>query len=185
MSIVEVRCPRCGAHCNIKEAKTDEYICSHCGATFRFVDTSHPLVTTDAKAHICPYCGRHVEAGKGFRCTRCGKDFICSSCVDEIDHKFVCVGCIEQSLLNCKLCRKFGVYRCLSCGKGACKEHAAHVGFVKTCSIGASGFDASCVLFCQHCKGFVCASCARTRLLSSGEKCPKCGNTLTRHSPYQ
>jgi predicted RNA-binding Zn-ribbon protein involved in translation (DUF1610 family) len=186
MSIVEMRCPRCGAFCNLQQGKTDEYICSHCGTTFRFVDSSHTSLTTDFKTHICPYCGRHVESGKGFRCAHCGKDFICQSCVNLVQGKYVCVDCTEHMALNCQACRKFATYGCLSCGRRACKEHAMHVGFIDRYNVGDRELKQQIerVLYCPRCASFVCKSCVRKGFLSDTEKCPKCRSNLVQYSPY-
>jgi predicted RNA-binding Zn-ribbon protein involved in translation (DUF1610 family) len=179
MSIVEIRCPRCGSPCTVKSSKTNEYICSNCGTAFAFVDTSRPIVTTDIHVHNCPLCGKPIEAGKGFKCTRCGREYICDSCVDEVDNKYVCIECIEKSNQNCQLCKRYAVYKCISCGRRACKTHALHVGFIK--KYGAS----ERVLFCPNCRGFVCNSCLKYGFLSRSVHCPKCDSGLIYYSPYK
>jgi len=179
MSIVEVRCPRCGSSCSLKGSKTNEYICSHCGATFRFVDTSQPTVTTDVRVHNCPFCGRPIETGRGFKCTECGREYLCDSCVDKVSDKYVCVECIEKSNQSCQFCKKYAVYKCISCGRRACKVHALHVGFVEQYA------DQERVLFCPRCRGFVCKSCLEYGFLSRTPHCPKCRSQLIYYSPYR
>lgn len=182
MSVVEVRCPRCGSPCTRMSGKTDEYICSHCNATFRFVDASHPMVTTDVQIHNCPYCGKPIEAGRGFKCTRCGTSYLCNSCVDKVSDKYVCIECIARSALNCQMCKKYAPYRCISCGRRSCGTHAFHVGFIRQLDMGGRWEER--VLFCNKCGGFVCFSCAKSKLLGGGSWCPKCGWHLTYYAPY-
>jgi len=177
MSVVEMRCPRCGSVCSQKGDKPNEYSCTHCGATFRFVDTSQRYVTTDVLIRNCAFCGKPLETGKGFRCTRCGREYFCDSCVDEIYGKYVCVDCIQKSSQNCQLCRKYGVYKCISCGRKACKQHAQHMRFIQPGS-------EQRVLFCSRCSGFVCYSCVKFGFFSSTPTCPRCGSALTYYSPY-
>jgi len=128
MSVVEMKCPRCGASAQ-KGQKPNEYVCSHCGAVFQFVDSSEHFVTTDVRVRNCLFCGKPIASGKGFKCTKCGREYFCSSCVDEVGGKYVCLPCIEQSGNKCQYCRKHAIYHCVQCERQACKEHPEVIGF--------------------------------------------------------
>jgi len=99
MSIVEIKCPRCGASAE-KSQKPNEYVCSHCGTVFQFVDSSQRFITTDVRVRNCLFCGKPIAPGKGFKCMRCGQEYFCSSCVDEVGGKYICLQCIAESGTN-------------------------------------------------------------------------------------
>src|SRR3989337_402953 len=119
-----MKCPRCGAPSNLQQGKINEYVCSNCGSVFRFMDQTKRIVTRDVLVRNCLHCGKSIEAGKGFKCTRCGNEFFCDSCVDEVQGKYVCADCLIASQQNCLFCKKHAVYRCINCGKRACKLHS-------------------------------------------------------------
>lgn len=189
MSVVEVRCPRCGSPSHLRGDSTDEYVCSHCGALFHFIDPSQQTVVTDVRIHNCLLCGSPIQTGMGFQCTRCGKRYFCGSCVDKVKDKNVCFECLAASKENCQSCGKYAVYTCASCGRRACSEHGLYVGFVER------GFrwDAASrrelardlVFYCQNCRSFICRVCAKKKFLTKNRYCPKCGSVLTEYTAYQ
>jgi predicted RNA-binding Zn-ribbon protein involved in translation (DUF1610 family) len=178
MSIVEIKCPRCGASAQ-KSQKPNEYVCSHCGTVFQFVDSSQRFVTTDVRVRNCLFCGKPIAPGKGFKCTRCGQEYFCSSCVDEVGGKYVCLQCIAESGIKCQYCRRYAIYQCVQCGKKACKEHPREGGFL--ISNGTTS-----VLYCPNCRSFVCRNCVKYKgFFSTSLHCPKCDATLEKYAPYE
>jgi predicted RNA-binding Zn-ribbon protein involved in translation (DUF1610 family) len=179
MSIVEIKCPRCGASAE-KSLKPNEYVCSHCGTVFQFVDSSQHFVTTDVRVRNCLFCGKPIASGKGFRCTRCGQEYFCSSCVDEVGGKYVCLQCIAESGTKCQYCRRYAIYQCVQCGRKACRDHPVEGGFVLTSVVPVS------VLYCPSCRSFVCTNCMKTSgIFSISYRCPKCNATLAKYAPYK
>lgn len=192
MSIVEVKCPHCGSVVNQEGNNPNEYTCSHCGTAFRLVDNTRRTVTVtkDVMIRGCLFCGKPLDAGKGYRCTRCGREYFCESCVDLVKDKYVCIECIAKAQESCQLCKKHAVYKCVSCGRRACKEHPQNMGFS---TIDYSRQDqlpngkvvwSERVLFCPKCQGFVCGNCAKPKFFS-GLHCPKCDAGLIYYSPYR
>jgi len=187
VSIVEIKCPRCGSACSKGGSNSNEYACSHCGSVFRLMDNTKRTVTTDVVIRGCLFCGKPLEAGKGFKCTRCGREYFCESCVDLVREKYVCIECISKANENCQLCRKYAAYKCVSCGRRACKAHPQHMGF----SIYVQGQlpdgrfgQVERVLFCPHCYGFICSNCKKGHILF-GTRCPKCDTGLIEYAPYR
>lgn len=74
MTIVEIRCPRCGAQCSLKDKTTSEYHCEHCGANFRFMDSTTKTIIQDTRAHHCPICGRPVKIEEATSVWNAGKN---------------------------------------------------------------------------------------------------------------
>jgi len=188
MSIVETKCPHCGSVCTQKGSDPNEYACSHCGSIFRLMDNTKRTVTRDVVIHGCVFCGKPLDAGKGFKCTRCGREYFCESCVDLVRDKYVCIECVSKANENCQLCRKYATYRCASCGRRACKTHAHHMGFIKyelhaTTRYYPTG-QTEKVLFCPRCYAFICTNCAKHGIFS-GVRRPKCDALLTEYSPYR
>jgi hypothetical protein len=179
VSIVEVKCPRCGSPCAQSGGKPNEYVCSHCDTVFHFIDTSQRTVTTDVRVRNCVFCGKSLDKGKGFRCTRCGREYFCDSCVDLINYKYVCVDCMTEAGETCQSCNKYAVYTCIQCGKKACKKHYKEVGFTSVHAYGRG-----LVYYCSRCRGFVCIDCFKHRFFSSANFCPRCNTQLTAYSPY-
>jgi len=186
MSIVEVRCPRCGAPSRLRSDRTDEYVCSHCGALFHFIDPSQQILTTDVRIRNCLHCGNPIQAGMGFECTRCGKKYFCSSCVDKVKEKNVCFECIATSKENCQSCSKYAVYRCASCGRRACSKHGLYVGFVEKRVFWDGRFnrEQDFVFYCQTCVSFICRACVKRKFLTNNAYCPKCSTVLNEYAPY-
>jgi hypothetical protein len=187
VSIVEIKCPHCGSVCTQKGSDPNEYACSHCGSFFRLMDSTKRTITTDVAIHGCLYCGKSLDAGRGFKCTRCGREYFCESCVDLVRDRYVCIECISKSNENCQLCKKYAVYTCLICGRRACKTHPKHMGF-STYTRGLFESDkisqTEIVLYCENCQRFICSNCAKRSFLSR-LSCPNCGTTLTEYSPYR
>lgn len=181
MSIVEIKCPHCGSVCSQEGSNSNEYTCSHCGTAFRLIDNTNKTVTVarDVVTHGCLFCGKPIEAGKGFRCTRCGKEHFCGSCVDLVKAKYVCIECISKANENCQLCKKYAVYTCVSCRRRACKAHPKQMGFSTYVKGQVEG-----VLYCPHCYGFICSNCAKHTTFS-GTRCPKCDTGLIGYSLYR
>ena len=96
MTVIEVRCPRCGSPCNSRDKSKGEYRCDHCGAVFNFIDTRESTVVHDTRPHNCPMCGRPVKIEEAFICTQCGKEYVCRKCVRELAGKFVCNDCLKK-----------------------------------------------------------------------------------------
>jgi DNA-directed RNA polymerase subunit RPC12/RpoP len=71
MAHVEIRCPRCGSMSHLRNREKHEYLCSHCKATFVFLDTTKSQVIQDTKRHNCPICGQPVKMDEGYLCTKC------------------------------------------------------------------------------------------------------------------
>ena len=97
MSNVEIRCPRCGAPCALKNKATNEYGCAHCDSTFRFLDPTQKTVLRGTIAHNCPSCGAPVKDGEGYICTECGKDWLCQRCAKKFEQRYVCSECLKKN----------------------------------------------------------------------------------------
>lgn len=188
MSLVEIRCPRCGSPSRLQSGKTDEYVCAHCGALFHFINPAQQTVTTDVLVRNCLHCGSPIQVGTGFQCTRCGRKYFCGSCVDKVKDKYVCFECIAMSKENCQSCSKYAVYKCASCGRRACKDHGLNVGFVEKGvawdKYSRQQREEEFVYYCETCASFICRSCVK-RTFWSGLQCPKCRSTLVEYSAYK
>ena len=113
MSVSTVRCPNCGSVAS-KSVNQDEYKCAHCSAQFYF--TKPNVQKTDVVTHNCPLCGKPVQAGSGFKCTRCGKYDLCDDCVSKVNPEgYVCKECFKKAGTACFLCGKFANTTCSSC----------------------------------------------------------------------
>jgi len=113
MSVTAVRCPNCGSVAS-KSVNHDEYKCSHCGASFYF--TKPNVQKQDIVAHNCSICGKPVQAGTGYKCTRCGQYDLCMDCVSKIEPEgYVCKDCFKKAGQDCFLCGKFAGTVCSSC----------------------------------------------------------------------
>lgn len=176
MALIEIKCPRCGSAC-AKNQKTEEYLCGHCGAIFKFCDSSKQVVTTGALIRNCQICGKPIEGINGFKCTECGREFFCKSCVDQVEGKYVCIQCIKTSGKDCSYCSRYAEYICIGCGKKACVEHPAELNFIKSEEI-----KKGTVLYCHTCNGYICWDCVKKDLFGA-LKCPKCLAQLGRHYP--
>lgn len=149
MSVVEIRCPRCGSPCDKEGNESNVYICPHCKTTFHFVDTTKRVVTTEVRVRNCLFCGAPIEKGKGYKCTRCGKEYFCPSCVSEMEHKFVCLYCLKE----------------LSEQRPRPSEQPCQ--FCNSTSV---------VYYCPTCCKYVCSDCAKRIFIRA--RCPKCNNRL-------
>lgn len=198
MSIVEIRCPHCGSQCHSKDEKRHEYYCDHCGATFRFVDTTKKEIIRDIRRHTCPICGRPVKIDEGYICNECGEEDLCENCVEEIKEydenaqtyleKFVCKKCIEKKGLKCNRlsCNSKYVHRCVVCKKQYCDEHSL-VHMDNFLSAAADIRSPPFALYCPNCHGNVCLECYEKRTSFFGGKpsyyCKRCGTKLHVVSP--
>ena len=186
MSVVEIKCPRCGSPSNLQSSKTNEYACSNCGTVFRFVDQTRRVVATDILIRNCSHCGKPLEAGKGFKCTRCGGEFFCDSCVDEVQGKYVCADCLITSGENCQFCKKYAIYKCLKCGRRACKMHP-HNHFLHNRKYIKGGYEHvdHFVRYCSTCHGYVCLDCEQmVGFFFQTIVCPKCRSQLGEYKPW-
>jgi len=183
-----MKCPRCGAPCNLQQGKSNEYVCSNCGSIFRFMDQTKRIVTRDVLVKNCLHCGKPIEAGGGFKCTRCGSEYFCDSCVDEVQGKYVCADCLIKSQENCQLCKKHAVYRCINCGRRACKTHPYESFAYEVVKISRDGqrYSEYFVRYCPNCRGYVCRDCSRTvGLLYRATICPRCRTRLDSYTPFR
>ncbi len=202
MSIVEIRCPRCGSSSSLKDEKRHEYQCNHCKSTFVFVDTTKKEVIHDTRAHNCPNCGRPVKAGEGYICRDCEAEYLCENCIqvtkEQGFEKIICKKCVEEKGLSCSAlsgsCKNINKLSCAVCGKQFCEEHYA-VEFNaiistkemkrrtrETIKKGYSQHPFVFSLYCKHCGGYICLRCYTTRTSFWGGKevyyCKGCGNKL-------
>lgn len=182
MAVVEIRCPRCGSPSSLKDEKTHEYYCDHCGTAFRFVDTTKREVIRDIRRHNCPTCGRPVKADEGYVCTECGKEDLCENCIDEVAHKIVCKECIKKEGSNCRICGNFAPYTCAVCGDKTCRE-CGHLFDID----GEFGGWGNFSLYCPTCRENVCCTCyvVKSGFFSGSDYyCKKCGSRLKKQPPF-
>jgi|WetSurMetagenome_2_1015567.scaffolds.fasta_scaffold133434_1 hypothetical protein len=200
MSNVEIRCPRCGAPCALKNKATNEYECAHCESTFRFLDPTQKTVLRGTIAHNCPTCGAPVKDGEGFVCTECGKDWLCKRCAKKFEQKYVCSDCLKEKYVIsgmdkvCPKCNQPLQYdqqkKQLRCYH-PCFKYVTHV-----CP------ECGCVMeYVSSYKDFYCHNCkmypsykpkesnqqTATFLVASqyGGPCSRCGKPLTFVPQYQ
>lgn len=169
MSIVEVRCPRCGSPCGLKDRTTGEYRCEHCETTFRLIDSTTKTVIRDTLAHNCSICGRPVKVGEGYVCRECGKEYLCSKCVQRIGGRFVCVECLKLKGLIvgpytvCPICKgqlsfikKYNRWYCF-----ACEKYVSHI--CPQCGETATYNKKKKKFYCNYCKTEVKPLCPTCR----------------------
>ena len=176
MALVEIKCPRCGSGC-AKTQNSEEFLCSHCRSVFKFCDPTKQVVATGALIRNCQYCGKPIEGAKGFKCTKCGREHFCESCVDSVRGKYYCFQCIKTMGKTCSFCSRYAEYVCIQCGEKACVKHPKASHFI-TCE----EIEKGTVLHCYACKGDVCWNCAKKSFLGT-IKCPKCSAELHRCFP--
>jgi DNA-directed RNA polymerase subunit RPC12/RpoP len=172
LSIIGINCPRCGAPATQRGEQPNEYICTHCNTIFVFYDATKQMVTTDSVVHNCPYCGKQVKVGEGYKCADCNENFFCANCVSESNGKYYCLSCFAKDHKKCDLCNDDGYYKCVKCGKQSCKKHVKDLGFAYRDNL----IDI-CYHYCPTCKGSVCLACVKTSLLGD-LKCPHCETIL-------
>lgn len=185
MSTVELRCPRCGSPCSSRGDMTSEYVCSHCGATFHFIDPSKSEVIQHIRTHHCPKCGRPVT-GEGYRCMECGKEDFCDKCVKEVDARFVCNECLNTKgfivgpLYTCSKCNRqltyVSQYNKWYCNN--CKMYVTHL--CEKCGKPANYQSKYSKWFCDSCQMYLRRLCPNCKgelvynLLKKGWHCEKC-----------
>ena len=180
MSVVQINCPRCGAPATQKGEDPNEYICKHCNSIFVFHDMTKQTVTTDTAIHNCPYCGKQVTAGTGYKCVSCNENFFCGNCVSNGHGKYYCFSCIEKLGTKCNYCGHYRYYACVNCGKQSCKKHVEKLNFV----VEAKTPTDLEFLWCPKCKGHVCLDCAKTRFFG-GRECPRCHTDVLYYPIYR
>lgn len=193
MSSAALRCPSCGSAYVRRTERQDEYSCSSCGVNFQLLRPGDHVVTHDIRAHNCPICGKPVESGKGFRCTKCGRLDVCSECVDKASGRYVCLPCLRDSGQDCQECGRFATWRCPSCDQLA--SHGLNVKPTRACdshyplmfSVSLSyerrrgdRYLRYAEFVCPRCGEHVCSLCAVKRrvLLSPRYFCRYCGSEL-------
>jgi hypothetical protein len=165
MSTALVRCPNCGSVSN-RTNVPDEYICSHCKARFKFVRPGDQVVTHDVRTHTCPVCGGSVEAGKGIRCVRCGRNDVCTNCARKTPEGHVCRACLKQSQDDCIYCGDYAMFKCASCMKSrpsnpnrACVVHGSSLFWFDAWGFWTWHDETGCWFYCPTCHGWVCKDC--------------------------
>ena len=188
MATAIVRCPNCGSVSN-RTSVPDEYVCSHCNAKFKFVRPGDRMVTYDVRTHSCPICGGPVEAGKGFRCIRCGRFDVCGICAHRTPKGHICLTCLREGREDCVICGNFALFRCASCLRisgidsgRACVEHASRVFFHEP-HHGLLESSGGCFYYCPTCQGWICRNCATPQsTLSVYSVCKGCGTRLSKET---
>ena len=183
MSVVKIACPSCGSSSCVKGERANEYRCTNCKTAFALIDYSQHEVTTDTTIHNCPHCGKQVEAGHGYKCTLCERNYFCEFCISEAKGKCVCLECLKTSKRDCKICGHYSYYECENCGKRACKNHVDEVGFIVQPSTN-EGY----IMQCERCKAVICTTCAKRKMLSllaDDYYCPVCDGKLIFCQPNQ
>jgi predicted RNA-binding Zn-ribbon protein involved in translation (DUF1610 family) len=112
MSSVEIRCPRCGSPSILKSGTKNDYECSHCNSSFRFIDPTQKTVLRETISHYCPSCGGPAKSGETYVCAQCGKEWLCERCVRRLEGKYSCVDCLKDKYIisgwdkACPKCRR-------------------------------------------------------------------------------
>ena len=95
---IEVKCPRCGSPCAVRNSEMNEYECARCGSVFRFIDAGQKTVLHETLTHNCPSCGAPVEDKEEYVCTECGREWLCPKCIKNIVGKYVCSDCMKKKM---------------------------------------------------------------------------------------
>jgi len=176
MSILAIRCPRCGGSAE-PTGKSNEYKCVHCGTEAQFVRPGDGTVVSDSRTHHCPLCGKAVKLLQSFRCTECGTVDFCQTCMCPVANfgvvRYVCRACVAEKGWACPACGGFGASVCVNCGRRACSAHSDGIfGVIH------ERRDETIVQFysCPNC-GQLCTECIQEKrgLFSRKYYCPKCG----------
>ena len=176
MAVVAIRCPTCGSAAALT-ANPNEYQCSHCQTRFQLVRPSDATLTTDARAHHCPLCGRPVQITQSFKCTECGRLDFCSTCVTSVPsmgtQRFVCRSCMNQKGWACSSCGEFAHSTCIVCMRRSCGTHYSQ-------AFGLPRGQKLLYMSCPSCNGRVCVTCVETKsgFFSSKYFCKKCSSEL-------
>lgn len=177
MSIVAVRCLRCGGS-GVPTGKPDQYKCENCGTLLPLVRPGDGTVISDSKIHHCPLCGIELKPHKSFKCTECGFVDFCETCVSSVPNfgvvRFVCRACIDAKGWACQTCGAFGMFACVNCGRRSCQAHGEELFGVLHQSR-----DEETVNFynCPACNGPLCVGCVveKRGFFSKKYYCGKCG----------
>ena len=198
MSIIEIRCPRCGSICSSKGKKENEYHCEHCGTSFVFMDTSKKEVVHDKKIHHCRACGIPIEDSGNYKCVFCGKEDFCQECIikatvekpdGSLQRIFFCNDCEKEYFrLQGKICSVCGepgdVTVCGVCGRKFCDKHDEIM------------LLDSRLHFCDHCRDELewglrsfnlCGDCVTRKQNLFGKvtyHCKRCGSEAISKEPW-
>ncbi len=196
MSATMIRCPNCGST-DVHSTAPDQYKCLRCGGGFNLIRPD--VMRQDVVSHNCPVCGKPVEAGKGFRCTRCGSYDLCPDCVSYLNPDgHVCKTCLKKAGQNCFICGKFAFQTCQSCVGLAAKGKKDPEVVTKVCgdcynlwfidhielkkaSGGMPPRWGPVTFHCPRC-GQICTDCAEEKqrfLRGKTYVCKNCGSELT------
>jgi DNA-directed RNA polymerase subunit RPC12/RpoP len=176
LSILPLRCPNCGSATSDTQ-KTGEYSCDHCGIRFQITRPQDKTDLTDRRAHNCPICGKPVSIDASYKCTECGRVYLCDACVAKVPglgfQKNVCRDCMISKGWACLHCGEFSKYVCVNCLRMTCEKHQLSL-FVSEDTKSIVG------RYCEKCGGFVCKYCAKQKsgFLSTKHTCPRCGLKL-------
>ena len=201
MSIIEIRCPRCGSSPSFKDFVTNKYYCGYCRSSFVFLDATKNAAVNDIKAHYCPFCGRSISQD-GCECTECGTQHICQDCTSVMRingfDKTICINCLNKSRSLCSICRKSYVKTCRACGQNFCQDHVQRAfeishereddPFQKIYAGNEEDAATTFTLFCHGCHGDICLDCyeERSSFWRSGKEyfCRRCGTKLILKPAY-
>jgi hypothetical protein len=113
MATVETHCPRCDSPCVLVDETNQQYSCSSCDTSFRFVELIKKKTRVEIRSHNCPECGNWVKPGTEYVCSECGKTDLCSKCISQTAaDKFICKECLTKEERACDVCGKEYAYRC-------------------------------------------------------------------------
>jgi len=194
LSINLIKCPNCGS-ISVTSVGSDKYNCSHCKAYFQLVRPDVQRI--DVVEHNCPSCGKPIEAGKGYKCVKCGKYDLCETCVDDVPNRgYMCKSCIKEIGENCVICNRFAWHVCGSCKDMFDKGEIPNIDVMKTCNDCFDSLFTNLVdlktysnrtipaglkvsFNCPKC-GDVCIDCAKEKKspLKSGYYCKNCGSKI-------
>ena len=150
-------------------------------AYFRlFVRQTEP--SSAKKTHHCPICGKAVQNLQSFRCTECGKEDFCDSCVASIPifgtQRFVCLECVNRKGWACPSCGGYAAIVCVNCGKRTCDSHIMELFGLQLQRPNGETYRTD-YFNCLTCKGQVCWDCVEERgFLLKEYHCKKCGSNL-------
>jgi hypothetical protein len=161
MSNVEIRCPRCGSPSTLKNGTANEYECSHCNSTFRFIDPTRKTVVHEVTGRNCIKCGAPIRRDDGFICMDCKETPLCFAHVANIAGKYYCLDCYYKKTriigpkLICPICngplnfiQQYNRWFCNSC-----KIYPTN--FCPTCNSPIEYYSNANKFYCKKCGQWV------------------------------